>query len=230
MTHLGFELSKADPDVWFHEGKRKNGEIMYTYVLLHTDNCPVILDRAEAILCDEISRYFVLKEELIGPPSQYLGGKLHKVTLENGIDEWAFGSAHYVNATVDNVDTYLKSKEEKLVAQAPAPLSNGYRPAIDVSSELQPAEASHFHSLIGILCWIVELGRADICIEVSMMSSYLALPREGHMKELFHIFAYLKKHHNAEMIFDPSEPKLNESLFPAQDWSFSVYGIEDLKE
>ena len=62
------------------------------------------------------------------------------------------------------------------------------------------------------------------------MSSHLALPREGHMEELFHMFAYMKKHHNAEMVFDPSESEMDESLFPAQDWSFSAYGIEDLKE
>ena len=139
----------------------------------------------------------MLIEESIGPPSQYLGGKLRKVELENGVEAWAFGSAQYVKAAVDNVVTYLKSKEEKLVAQAPTPLSNGYRPEIDMSPELQPAEASYFQSLIGILHWIVELEMDDICIEVSMMSSHLALPREGYMKELFHMFVYLKKNNNA---------------------------------
>jgi len=34
MKHLGFELSKADPDVWFLDAKRKNGEIMYECILL----------------------------------------------------------------------------------------------------------------------------------------------------------------------------------------------------
>ena len=133
MKHLGFESSKADPDVWFCEVKRKNGEIMYEYVLLYTDDCLVISDKAGAILREEIGRYFVLKEESIGPPSQYLGGKLCKVELENGVEAWAFGSVQYVKAVVDNVETYIKSKEEKLVAQALTPLSNGYRPKIDVS-------------------------------------------------------------------------------------------------
>jgi hypothetical protein len=31
-----------------------------------------------------------------------------------------------------------------------------------------------------------------------MMSLHLALPREGHLKELYHIFAYLKARPNAE--------------------------------
>jgi hypothetical protein len=50
----------------------------------------------------------------------------------------------------------------------------------------------------------VELGQIDIDVEVSMMSSHLALPREGHQKELYHIFAYLKARSNAEMVFDPT--------------------------
>ena len=83
-------------------------------------------------------------------------------------------------------------------------MSNGYRPEIDVSPELEGAEASYFHSLIGVLCLIVELGRADICVEVSMMSSHLDLPCQGHMEELHHMFAYIKKHHNAEIVFDPT--------------------------
>ena len=84
-------------------------------------------------------------------------------------------------------------KGEKLKAKAPTPLSNGYRTEIDLPPELGSMDATYFHSLIGILRWMVELGRVDICIEVSMMSSrLLALPREGHLKEVLHIFAYLK--------------------------------------
>ena len=85
---------------------------------------------------------------------------------------------------------------------------------------------SYYHSLIGVLQWIVELGRVDMCVEVSMMSSHLALPIEGHMKEVYHIFAYLKKHHNAEIVFDPSEVYFNKSAFPKQYCSFSAYGCK----
>ena len=57
-----------------------------------------------------------------------------------------------------------------------------------------------------------------------MMSSHLALPREGHLEQLFHIFAYLKTHVNTEMVFDPSDPAIDESLFQEQDWSTSEFG------
>jgi hypothetical protein len=63
----------------------------------------------------------------------------------------------------------------------------------------------------------VALGRVDITTEVSMMSSHLALPRVGHLAQLFHIFAYLKKRHNAEMVFDPSYPVIQADRFPERE-------------
>ena len=72
---------------------------------------------------------------------------------------------------------------------------------------------------------MVELGCVDICLEVSMMSSHLVLPREGHLEQLYHIFAYLKKYHNSEMVFDPSDPVIDEDLFRWQDWTTSEFGL-----
>ena len=65
-----------------------------------------------------------------------------------------------------------------------------------------------------------------------MLSSHLAMPREGHMQELLQVFAYLKKHMNTEMVFDPSDPEIDMNSFRRQDWSYSVYSLpgEELKE
>ena len=71
---------------------------------------------------------------------------------------------------------------------------------------------------------MVELGRIDICLETSMMSSHLALPREGHLQQVLHIFGYLKKYHNAELVFDPSDPVIDEALFERRDWASSEFG------
>ena len=81
-----------------------------------------------------------------------------------------------------------------------------------------------------MLRWIVELGRADICLEVSMLSSHLALPRVGHYRQVLHIFAYLDKHHNAEMVFDPTPWPVPPTDFQKKDWNYSVYGCEGTKE
>ena len=78
-------------------------------------------------------------------------------------------------------------------------------------------EVSYYQSLIGVLRWILELCRADIRIEVSMMSPNLALPQRGHLDEVLHIFAYLKSHANSEMVYDPSGIEFDRSELPRED-------------
>ena len=69
----------------------------------------------------------------------------------------------------------------------------------------------------------MELGRIDIITEVSELSSFLAMPREGHLDAVFHIFNYLEKRHNARVVFDPSYPTIDMTSFKECDWS-SFYG------
>ena len=71
------------------------------------------------------------------------------------------------------------------------------------------------------------MGRVDIITEVSMLSSHLAMPRQGHLEALLHMMAYMKLHHNARMVFDPRYPKVNEDEFKRCDWT-NFYG--DVKE
>ena len=42
------------------------------------------------------------------------------------------------------------------------------------------------------------------------------------MQEILHVFEYLKKHMNTEMVFDPSEPEIDMNSFQRQDWSYSI--------
>jgi hypothetical protein len=101
--------------------------------------------------------------------------------------------------------------------QGAAPFPNGYRAETDLSEELALEEASYYHSQIGILRWMVELGRIDIITEVSMLASHLALPRRGHLDAVFAVYAFLKRKHNSTMVFDPTYPKVNEGDFKKCD-------------
>ena len=168
--------------------------------------------------------------KLIGPLSKYLGGKLREVTLTSGVKAWAFGSCQYVHSAVNDVIGHLTKKGIKLPYTVPNPLLTDYGPEMDVTPELGEADASYYHTLVGILQCIVELGQVDIDVEVSMMSSHLALPRKGHLKELYHIFAYLKALSNAKTVFDPTPIEPSKTLFECQDWLYSVYGYESLQE
>ena len=139
---------------------------------------------------------------------------MSKVNLENGVLAWLFSSSKYVRAAVANVELHLKEEERKLSMRASTPLlSNQYHPELDVSDELKCTELAYYQSLIGVLRWAVELGRVDICLEVSMMLSYLAMPCEGHLEGVYHIFSYLKWHHNSEMVFDLSDLEIEPDKF-----------------
>ena len=83
-----------------------------------------------------------------------------------------------------------------------------YLPWIEISEELGPQEVSYHQSFIWILRWIVELGHVNICVEVPMMPSHLVLPSRGHLEQVIHVFGYIKKNYNAEIVFYPSEPSV----------------------
>ena len=164
-----------------------------------------------------------------------LGSKrnLQKVKLDNAKSVWSSSSSQYVRTAVKNVDEYLKSNTSvswKVPAKAQMLMWVSYRPELDVSLELNHDDASYYQMLIGVLRWIVELGRVDICLEVSMLSSHLALPCEGHLEQVFQIFAYLKKYHNTELVYDPSNPEIDPAQFEQRDWTSSKFGHVDGEE
>ena len=230
MDSLGFRSSLGDPDVWYRPAVKRDGTEYMEYVLLYVDDVLVISENGEKVIRDEIGRFWKFKESSIEKPSIYLGGKCREVELGNGVKCWAFSSSQYVQEAVKNVEAWLSKKDRTLPRRAEAPFKPGYRPEVDISSELGPEEASYYQSLIGMLRWVVELGRVDISLEVSMMSSHLALPREGHLECLYHIFAYLKKYHNSEMVYDPTEPVIDERAFKKADWTYSSILERDRKE
>ena len=192
MEFLNFKSCLADPNVWMRPAIKSDGNIYYEYILLYVDNALVVGENAESILRNELGRYFHLKEESIGPPTVYLGGRVRKVQLENGVWAWSFSSSQYVQSAIKNAEEYVgrpKNTHFKIPSKEETPLTTSCRPELDVSPELMPRDSAYYQSLIGKLRWIVEPGRINICMEVSMMSSHLAMPRKGHLNQVLHIFA-----------------------------------------
>ena len=85
---------------------------------------------------------------------------------------------------------------------ATTPFNTKYRPELDVSRELDEEEITFYQEMIGILRWTVELGRCDMLLEVSLLSSHLSLPRLGHMQAACHIFNYLHFHPTRSIFMD----------------------------
>ena len=113
MSELGFKACKADPEVWMREHTSPDGESCQEYVLLYVDDCLVISHCGIEILREEIGVHFKLKEESIGEPKLYLGGKIQKraqQTKDRIKNLWSFLSSQYIQNACKNVKQYLKNE------------------------------------------------------------------------------------------------------------------------
>ena len=81
----------------------------------------------------------------------------------------------------------------------------------------------YYQSQIGILRWMVELGKIEMMPAVSMLASHLAMPIEGHLEAVFHIYAYLKQKYNSRLAFEPTYPSIDVSDYKECDWK-QFYG------
>ena len=46
----------------------------------------------------------------------------------------------------------------------------------------------------------------------------MALPRKGHMEQVYHVFGYLKTHSKHRLFFDPRHPDIDERAFSSYEW------------
>ena len=85
-----------------------------------------------------------------------------------------------------------------------------YLPIEEVSKYINAQGVKTYQELIGILRWAVEIRRVNILLEVSLLSSHLALPRVGHLQAVYRIFRYLKQVPKWKLYFDPTKPSISE--------------------
>ena len=69
-----------------------------------------------------------------------------------------------------------------------------YMPELNVTPFCNPDQHNLCQTLIGMLRCLIELGRIDLQLETSQLTSFLASPRIGHLMQALHIFHYLQNH------------------------------------
>jgi hypothetical protein len=77
---------------------------------------------------------------------------------------------------------------------------------------------------MGALQWLVTLGRFDVHIAVSTMSSYRVLPRQGHLERLKRIYGYIKKNPDGAIRYRTNIPDQGNGQPVQHDWTSTVYG------
>jgi hypothetical protein len=85
--------------------------------------------------------------------------------LENGKWAWGLSPSKYVTQAVKNCAKHLTNKLNNcfcLPQRADNPFPYDYCPELDLSEPLDPECSSFNQHLIGVMRWMVELGRIDI--------------------------------------------------------------------
>ena len=216
LYDIGFKPSKADPDFWMRPAVKPDGFKYYEYVLCYVDDLLAISHDSKRVL-QRVQAVFKLKDDKIEPPDMYLGAQLGKMDFD-GINGWYISSEKYVKAALENIEKQLAENGQRLPTKCKTPFTYGYRPENDTSPELKADGIQKFQELIGILRWAVELGRVDILLETSMLSTHLSVPREGHLQQAYAMFGYLKANPKRRLFFDPSHPDIDERSFAEYDW------------
>jgi hypothetical protein len=217
LREAGYHSCYADPDVWMKKNTKADGFKYWEYVLCYVDDVLVISHEPQKVM-DYLNSKYTMKKGSVKPPDEYLGAEIRK--YDTGTKEvWAMSSDLYVKRAIADVETELSYLGQGLRTKVTTPMSSKYRPELDETPELDAKRANYFQGLIGVLRWTIELGRIAIMVAVSMLSRYLASPREGHLEEAIHIFAYLKAHNRSSIVMDDSSPVFDESRFVQCDWS-----------
>lgn len=94
----------------------------------------------------------------------------------------------------------------KTLPKHDTPMKAGDHPELDDSTLLSDEDHTKYQMLIGMLNWIVTIGRLDIAFATSSLSRFVASPRRGHMDRALYIFGYLKKRPNRRIRIDSRDP------------------------
>ena len=213
---IGYKPTKADPDVWIRPATKTNGFEYYEMVLCYVDDILSISDDPKAALT-ALTSTFKLKDDKIEPPDMYLGAQLGQIQVGDA-ECWSMSAKKYVESAVKSVEESLAKKGLRLPTKAYTPLPADYKPELETSPELKSDGIQTYQEMIGMIRWDVELGRVDVLLEASLMSTYMAMPREGHLQMLYRIFGYLKIHGDRKIAFDYRHPKVSEKRFKEYDW------------
>jgi hypothetical protein len=178
LRNEGFQSSLADPDIWMRKATKPSGLVHWEYLLAYVDDILVISHQPKAVI-DSLSRHVTFKPDSIGPPKNYLGTDVSQSTIHDGNGDtpakhvWCMSATKYVKRAIKEVERELALENAYLPKRVETPMSSGYRPELDFSLELDSSKVNYYQGFIGILRWIVELGRINLIVPVSLLSHFM---------------------------------------------------------
>ena len=195
LRTFGFKQTRFDNDVWIRFDSESK---LYEYVCTHVDDF-MIVSKNPDIIMKEIESIYLVKDSSKGPPDYYLGNDYK----QDKKGRWCIGCQRYLTEAVERIENIFGTLPKKN-----SPMVDGDHPELDTTSPLNDDNHRKYQMLIGMLNWVVCLGRMDVAFSTSSMSRFSACPRQGHLDRVLRIFGYLKKHKNRRYVVDSRDPIL----------------------
>ena len=98
----------------------------------------------------------------------------------------------YVKSSIAKLEVTLTKRDMQL-STSHFRMPTNYHPSEDVNNELSAQGLQAYQELVCEYLWAAEIGRVDILLEVSLLSSHLALQQSGYLQGVYQIFGYLKQ-------------------------------------
>ena len=90
------------------------------------------------------------------------------------------------------LSTYEHTFPGETVKKQSSPILKEHHPELDDSEFILEENKVKYMSMIGTAQWLVTLGRFDITITLSTLSSYWVAPQKGHLKHMKQLYGYVK--------------------------------------
>ena len=216
LRGLGFNPTRFDRDVWMRKREAPDGSSYsgYDYICTHVDDFKIVAKDPERWMT-HIEQTFLVKES--GVRDYYLG---NNYKYHEGQDLWSYGCDSYVAEAIKKVEAEFWCLRQ---TKTPMPTSDCH-PELDNTPLLSLDDHRRFQMLLGMLQWMVTIGRPDLCHGVAMLNRFGACPREYHLELALGMFEYLKKFPTRQIAIDARPLEFTRDLSRFKDFHLDFLG------
>jgi hypothetical protein len=207
----GFFPCKAEPDIWMRPKNR-----VYECIAVYVNDLAIAMADLQEFV-DVLEKKHKFKLKGTGTIAFHLGCDFFRD------DEGILGMAPK-KYSEKMMMGYKQMFGEKPSTKVHYPLEKGDHPELDASEQLDQNRVQQYQLLIGSLQWAISLGRFDIATAVMSLSSFWALPCQGHLERAKRIYSYLYWMRHATICFRTHEPDYSDLPNVKHKWDASVYG------
>jgi len=192
LRSMQFKPCRHDQDVWL---RRRDCDGGYDYICTHVDDFKIVARDPQQYMT-KIQAVYTIKA--ISEPDYYLGNDYRK----NSKGIWSVGCDKYIANALGKIEQRHGS-----LRPAGVPLRSKDHPEHDDSPLLHPDQHQFYQQLIGMLNWVVQLGRFDVAFATASLSRFSASPRDGHLERVLRVWGYLKGQPSLRITINSDPPR-----------------------